>query len=606
MTELSPNPAASAPQHYAQAAHQFQSGELDAARQSIERYLQARPDCRDGLNLQGIVLSSLRLWPQAESVFRRLRQLHPDFADASSNLGHLLKLQGRHAEAEGHLRRVTEQQPRHAGAWLNLGVTLQALGRLDEARACNTRVLELEPDNAQAWFNLGKLHELDFDIAQARAAYLQALRLRPGWLQAHSNLVCTAAYLPELSEAERFEEARRLGQTLASQHATRSWPLTPRVPLHGRPLRVGLVSGDLRAHPVGVFLESVLAASDPARLAFYAYHNHATHDQISQRLQAHCAQWRRVDTLSDEALARQIDSDGIDVLVDLAGHTALNRLGVFALRPAPLQVSWLGYFASTGLPAIDAVIADPHCVPEAEARWFTENVWRMPVSRFCFTPPEENVPVAPLPSLDGRPFTFGSCQHLAKVNDAVLGTWAAILQALPQARLRLQSSPLGDPRQADRLRTRLQRCGLDLARVTLQGAVPRADYLASHAEVDLLLDTFPYTGGTTTTEGLWMGVPTLTLAQPGMLGRQGEGLLKAVGLDAFVCHDRAHYIQEAVAWASSARRPQLASLRQDLRARLQRSALMDAPRFARDLAALLHALHAAQGHAQPPVTPEGA
>lgn len=575
---------------YSEAVGLFQRGELALARAAIDRYLESRPACQAGLNLKGIIASQLKLWDEAEAVFRRLTAEHPDFIDAFSNLGFLLKLRGRYGEAETCLRRVIEAQPGHAGAWLNLGIVLQALARFDDAEACNLRVLEIEPESAQAWFNLGCMRQRRCDFAAAHAAYRKALAINPQHPGAGNNLVFSSHYVSDLTADDRFAEAHQLGLSLA--HGVLPLALTPRAPLAGRPLRVGLVSGDLRDHPVGYFLEAVLAAVDSSRIAFHAYSNHAAEDGLSARLRVRCAGWHAVDTWSDEALARRIDMDGIDILIDLSGHSAHNRLALFARRPAPVQVAWLGYFATTGMPAMDYVIADPHCVPPGEERWFSEKVWRLPVSRFCFSPPAEAAAVSPLPAMSGRPFTFGCYQHLAKINDRVLALWGRILASTPGARLRLQTPRFAEADSVAEFRRRLGAFGIEEARVELHGAVPRAAYFASHGDVDLLLDTFPYTGGTTTCEAMWVGVPTLSLATPGMLGRQGAALLAAVGLNEFVCADEARYVAEAVAWAGEGRRSRLAEIRAGLRGRMLASPLMDALRFACDLAAALYGMHA--------------
>lgn len=576
---------------YEQAVALFQRREFQQAEEKLDKLLRKTPDDRLGLNLKGIIASCLKRWDEAEAVFERLQAAHPDYLDAASNLGFLLKQRGRHAEAERHLRRVTELNPRHADAWLNLGVTLKILGRDVEAEACNRKVLEIDPEHVQAHFNLGTLYQDRFDYAAADQAYRQVLQRDPRHPGANNNLVFGGHFLAERSPEARFAEACQLGQAIAADIPRLQRRERP--PFPGRALRVGLVSGDLRDHPVGYFLAAVLAASNPERLHFYAYHNHASEDFLSEQLRHHCQAWQGVDHWSDEALAERIDADLIDILIDLSGHSAHNRLPVFARRPAPVQLSWLGYFATTGLPGMDYVLADPYCVPHGEEAWFSERVWRLPNSRFCFSPPRESVTVSPLPVLAGHPFTFGSYQQLPKINDQVLGCWSRILAACPWARLRIQNTRLDEVAARKAFEQRLRFAGIDSGRVSLIGRSSRADYLASHAEVDLLLDTFPYTGGTTTTEALWMGVPTLTLAQPGMLGRQGEALLACVGLDEFICNHEDAYVARAIAWSDPAQYAALAHLRSSLRERLQCSPLMDAAQFVLDLETALRSMLAA-------------
>jgi protein O-GlcNAc transferase len=267
------------------------------------------------------------------------------------------------------------------------------------------------------------------------------------------------------------------------------------------------------------------------------------------------------------------------VLLDLSGHTAKNRLPMFAWKPAPVQVSWLGYFASTGVAEMDYLLADATGVPHQHQSHFSETVWYLPDTRLCFTPPNTDLAVTPLPSLSNGFVTFGCYQNLAKVTDEVLNVWGRIFAALPQARLRLVSKYLKDPSVVAQLQLRLQQCGIAASRISLHGAIPRQDYLASHAGVDMVLDTFPYPGGTTTCESLWMGVPTLTLAGDTLLSRQGASLMTAAGLPDWIATSEDDYVAKAIAFSQNV--PQLATLRAGLREQVRTSPLFDAPRFAK-------------------------
>ncbi len=266
------------------------------------------------------------------------------------------------------------------------------------------------------------------------------------------------------------------------------------------------------------------------------------------------------------------------MLLDLSGHTAHSRLSVFAWRPAPVQASWLGYFATTGLPAMDWVIADHASVPEPERAHFSERIWYLPGSRLCFAAPVDAPELAPATVLARGHITFGSFQHFRKLNDQVLEVWSAVLAAVPGARLRLQNAHLADAGVVSQLIARLRACGIDPARVDMHPQSSRADYLLAHGEVDILLDTFPYPGGTTTCEALWMGVPTLTLDGDRMLSRQGASLLAAAGLPGWIASSPADYVARARAFAGDP--AGLAELRRGLRGKLAATALFDCRRFA--------------------------
>ena len=340
------------------------------------------------------------------------------------------------------------------------------------------------------------------------------------------------------------------------------------------------MSGDLRNHPVGYFLEGLLTYIDPTRIELIAYSTNHNVDELTARIRPYFSEWQTLVGKNDEDAARLIHTDRVHILLDLSGHTGHNRLPVFAWKPAPLQVSWLGYFASTGVAEMDYLLADKAGVPEAQQAQFAESVWYMPNTRLCFTAPKIDLPVAALPALKNGYITFGCFQNLSKAGDGVLETWGEILAALPDAKLRVQCKQLGEPAQVEHLLQRLQRYGIAPARVVTHGSSHREAYLAAHAEVDMILDTFPYPGGTTTCEALWMGVPTLTLAGNSLLARQGASLLTAAALEQWVTTGKDEYVAKAIALASD--KSGLAALRAVLRQQVLDSPLFDAPRFTRN------------------------
>lgn len=372
------------------------------------------------------------------------------------------------------------------------------------------------------------------------------------------------------------------------------WHL-PYAPTSDAPWRVGLVSGNLHQHPVGYFLESLLRASDPRRIQWFAYANRHTTDAhadaLTARIRPLFTHWEPIAQQDDPWVARRIHAHGLHVLIDLDGCTDGNRLPLFAWQAAPVQASWLGHWASTGLPAMDFVLADPVSLPEsARVMPFTEAIERLPGCRFCFSAPTPSPAVTPLPALRNGFVTFASFQSAAKIHDAVLRCWARVLAAVPGSRLRLASRLPITAALANQWTARLAAAGLPPGRVDLAQPCTREAYLAAHAEVDIVLDTFPVTGGTTTCEALWMGVPTLTLAGPPdqghpLISRQGASLMQAAGLPDWVADDEADMVCRAAAHARDL--PRLARLRLSLRDQVQRSALMDAPRFARALEAAL-------------------
>lgn len=551
-------------------------GRLAEAEILLRRAVAASPAMSAAYSNLGATLSETGNLQEAEYHLRHATQLNPRFAEAHNNLGNLLQAQGRLIEAEVSIRRSLEIMPTFALAHSNLGKVLQDQGRLIEAEASTRRAIDIKPDFAEAHSNLGNILQGQGRLQESAANLMHALRLNPNFTAAHSNLVFSLAYDVKVSPARCLDEALRFSRKAEEKaRAYSGWDYV-RTP---RRLRVGLVSGDLYNHPVGYFLESLLKNVDSTRLELVAYSTHSKEDALTSRIRPYFDAWRPLAAINDEAAARLIHSDGIHILLDLSGHTAHNRLPVFAWKPAPVQASWLGYFATTGLAAIDYLLADEVSVPMAHATHFTEKIWYLPDTRLCFTPPDIDLPVAPPPALSSGHITFGCFQTLAKLSDEVLDVWALILAARPHARLRWQARQLGDTALATRMIERLARHGIAPNRVELHGGECREAYLASHAEVDLILDTFPYPGGTTTCEAMWMGVPTLTLAGDRMISRQGASLLSAAGLANWVASSVADYVARALCFADDL--STLSALRGKMRSQVLASPVCDAARFAR-------------------------
>src|SRR5581483_9494664 len=287
-------------------------------------------------------------------------------------------------------------------------------------------------------------------------------------------------------------------------------------------------SADFARHPVGYLCASVLAAHRREAVRVYAYSGRAIEDAMTVRIRDAVDVWCPTAGLDDAALAARIGADAIDVLVDLSGHTAGNRLGVFARKPAPVQATWIGYFNTTGLDAIDYLITDAANVPPAAERWFTEQVVRLPVGRFCYTPPDDAPAVAPPPSRTRGHITFGSFNNVSKITPGVVALWAAVARATPVSRLLLKWRSLGDARERERLLAAFAAAGLEPARLELRPYSPHTAMLAEYADVDIALDPFPFTGGLTSCEALWMGVPVITLPGTRAVSRQTLGLLTQI------------------------------------------------------------------------------
>jgi predicted O-linked N-acetylglucosamine transferase (SPINDLY family) len=351
-----------------------------------------------------------------------------------------------------------------------------------------------------------------------------------------------------------------------------------------RPLRIGYVSGDFRNHPVGYFLHAVLAARDKAAANVFCYSSTEVEDPMTVRLKQQVDHWRPIFGLDDEQAVQLIRTDGIDILVDLAGHTNSNRLGVFARRTAPVQAAWLGYFGTTGLASMDFLIADRHVLPQADEPSFTERVVRLPDSYLCFSPPAEAGPVAPLPGGLRQPITFGCFNSRTKLNPAVLALWARVLAAVPGSRLLLKAAQYRDKTIRREITQAFAASGIRGERILFEPASPIAAMFEAYGRVDIALDPFPFAGGATTAQALWMGVPVISLVGQTWPGRQGASLLSAAGFPGWAVADPDAYV--ALAQRLATDRPALIALRNGLRAAVADSPLCRADRFARHLEAI--------------------
>ncbi len=563
---------------------------LKEAEAGYQRVLSLKPDHVETHNNLGNLYKAAWRMKEAEDSYRRALAFCPDQAQASTNLAVLLRDTGSLEEALRHARHAVRLAPDKADHHHNLSLVLKDLGYLTEAMDACKRCLELQPDHAPTQVIQGALFREMGHYVDACDCFTRALGFEPDFLEAASNRLFTMNCMPGQRDDDMREEAKALMQSLRSGAVPfTTWnTVSP-----SGALRVGLVSGDFRQHPVGYFLNSMLPHMAGTGIELMAYSTLPNMDAFSRRLQPHFSQWSFLHTLSDEEAAKKIHADAPHVLVDLSGHTAYARLGLFAWKPAPIQVSWLGYFATTGLPEIDHILVDPVSVPAGHEGQFVERPWYLPDTRFCFSPPEEAPEVSPLPALTRGRVTYGCFQNLAKVGPDVMALWKQILAGRPDAHLRWQCHQFRDAVVLNEVMQRLEALGIARGQVTLLAATGRREYLQGHEEVDLILDSFPFTGGTTTCEALWMGVPTLTLTGSTLIACQGASIMQAAGLPDWVVNTPVEYVQRARAMVEQpAERDRLARLRAGLRAQVATSPLFDGRRFAHHWVTALRAMWA--------------
>ena len=471
-----------------------------------------------------------------------------------------------------------------------------AAHRLADAERVFRQVIALGGALPEAHNNLGSVLKEQGRLGEAQAAFEQAVTLRPDYASAHSNWLFTLQY----ASGQTLAKLRAAHEDWARQQLQGITPADPAAfeRKGDGPIVVGLVSPDLYAHPVGVFLLPWLERHDRGRFQLIAYADSERDDPIARRIRAAVEGWRPIAGQDDEAVAKQIAADRVDILIDLAGHTAGNRLKLFARRAAPIQVSWLGYSATTGVPAMDAVLMDAYTAPPGVEAGFTEQLVRLDGLRFCYTPPEYAPAVSSAPISQKGYVTFGSFNNLAKVTPEVIEAWAAILKAVPAARLVLKWKSLGDAETRERLVATFVQHGIDAARIECRGWSSHPQMLAEYGEIDIALDPFPFSGGLTSCDALYMGVPVLTLPGELPISRQTGSFLDALRLTDWIASSREDYIDKAVNLANRA--DLLESLRQSLREKMLASRLCDGTAYARAIESALSALHAAR--CQPPNT----
>lgn len=554
-----------------------QSSRSDLAAPLIERAIALRPGVAIFHNNLGEALRALGRLDDAASAYRRALELRQDYADAHMNLGTVLRMTGRLADACAHLKRALTLRPNDADTLANLGNVLHDQGSLDEALLCYQRAVEAQPAAAAAHNNVGIVLQQLGRPAEAQDAFRRAMQLAPHYAEAQSNLLLCLHYDHGHDGPALFEEHRRWAERFES-------PLRAMQPPHhrssGRPRRIGFVSPDFRTHPVAFFIEPILRHLSRDRFEVFCYSDTTIADETTRRLVSLADAWRTSSALSHEALATQVQADQIDILIDLAGHSAGNRLLTFARKPAPVQATYLGYPATTGLSAMDWRVTDAMCDPPGQTEAFhTERLMRLPDCFLCYRADGSAPAVAPSPSASSGHITFGSFNNFAKLTESMLRTWARLVGMTSGSRLLLKAKALASPSACQRVRRIMQEEGIGPERVELLRQEPSlAAHLSAYGRIDIALDTFPYCGTTTTCEALWMGVPVVTLAGPAHVSRVGTSLLHAAGCAKWVARDAQEYLQIASALAVDAAAP---GMRHRLREQMAASALCDASRFAR-------------------------
>ena len=521
-------------------------------------------------------------YAEAEAHFRRLLRHRPDDPPALRKLAELLAKRSEYDAAVELLNRLIALDPKDADARWRLGNVLTEQGNLGHAARCYRDALAVKPDHAPYLHHLGTALMMAGRIAEATDCYRKAMAAMPDNKLSHASLLFVLCYDPAADPAAVFAEHKRWGELYATPKDPAPTFLNDRAP--DRRLRVGYVSPDFRGHPVGRFIEPVIAHHDPAQVELFCYDEYLRPpDPLTARLQAKVKHWRNTRGRPDDEVAAQVRADGIDVLVDLAGHTGSNRIGLFARRAAPVQVTYLGYPNTTGVPAMDYVLTDAVADPESEPWYFTEHPVRLPTGFACFRPRDNAPDVTPLPALANGHLTFGCTHNQGKLNGRVLDLWAEVLKAVPGSKLLFARHTLTDEARADLLELFAAR-GIGADRLAFRRPTAMTgNFLGVYQEIDVSLDPFPWTGHTTACESLWQGVPSITLRGRAHAGQMVASVLTHAGLPDWIAETSEQYVELAKVWAG--RLDELAALRAGMRDRLRSAPLCDAVEFTRGLEA---------------------
>jgi predicted O-linked N-acetylglucosamine transferase (SPINDLY family) len=551
---------------------------LDEAAAMLRQALVFQPDSSQAWYNLGNVLRDQGEFAPAIDAFGQAIALCPDYWQAHTNLGNVLQMLGQFKEAAAAYLKALTIKPDNVDAYANLGAALQKMGRIDEAIDFLRQAIFLRPDFHIAHCNLGNLLKDRGDLDGAIACFNRALELRRDDAISHSNLAYTVHYHPDYDGPAILRENLRWNVMHAAKFSREIAPHeNNRDP--SRRLKIGYVSPDFRNHCQSMFTIPLLGHHDHERHKIYCYANVARPDAVTERIIAMSDVWRGTVGLSDEQIAGMVREDRIDILIDLTMHMSNGRPLLFARKPAPVQVAWLAYPGTTGLSAIDYRLTDPYLDPRGETDCFySEQSIRLPDSFWCYDPLTDELSPNELPALRGAGVTFGCLNNFCKVNEPTLSLWGRVMNAVPQSRLLLLSAP-GKHRQA--VLDRFAEMGVAADRIEFIPFQPRGQYLRTHHQIDIGLDTFPYNGHTTTLDSLWMGVPVVTYIGRTSVGRAGWSQLSNLGLPELAGKDENDFVRLAVELAGDLNR--LSRLRSELRPRLLQSPLCDGARFARNV-----------------------
>jgi len=552
-------------------------GRWKEATHAYRQAINLKSDYFEALNNLGNILREHNNTASAVEIYNEALKLKPDCVEVWSNLGNVLKEQGKIDSAIEHFEKAIQINPEYASAWNNLGSATSAQNRFKDAIEHYRHALKLKPDYAVAWCNLGGVLEIVGEFNTSIECFKQALKYKPDYNEAFSNLLYLLSYNVVCSPEQILEEHRNWGRLHEENQKKDNFSHIKSSNLDKR-LRIGYVSSDFRKHALSYFFEPILKNHDKSHVEIYCYSDVHEPDDTTVRLKTVADEWCSTLEMSDREVAQKIYNDKIDILIDLAGHTAKNRLTIFSYNPAPVQITYLGYCNTSGLKSMDYWITDTVLHPEDTVELAVENIIRLQRCWTCYQPPVDSPEVKP-DTLANKSITFGSFNNVSKLGNMVIECWSRLLKEVENSRLILKARQLDDPFIKDRISAQFTQNGIKSEQLILLPSTP--SYMEDYNKIDIALDTFPRTGGVTTADALWMGVPVITLAGQRYIERQGASILKAIGLDDLITSTPEEYVSKVKELAKN--HTQRNELKTSLRERISKSPLCDG----RDLAQAL-------------------
>ena len=583
---------------------------LNEAEESFREAIKLKPDFAEAFNNLGNVLQSLSKYEEAEDIYFKAINLNPDFIDAYFNLANNFEKLKKFEEAIIYYRQVIKMKPNFAEPYNNLGNILRNFDKQKEAEDCYRKAINLNNTFFEAYNNLAILLHDTGKLEKAEKNYKKAIRLNPDLFMAYNNLARNLYELGKIEEAESIlkniierkpnlislrsnllflqsvtsidshlhvEEAKKYGETIKknSDLMFERWSCDD----ESKTLKVGFVSADLKNHPVGFFLEDFLKEIDLSSIKLYAYSLSNHEDDLTKRIKPQFVSWVNLQDKSDNDAAKIIHNDGLHILIDLMGHTINNRLAIFSRKPAPIQATWLGYWATTGVKEIDYIIGDPYRTPFEEANHFTEMIYQLPESSICFSEPSNKIEVKELPAITNGYITLGCFNNLNKMSEENIKVRAEILNSINGSKLFLKNKQLNNFSRKKEVLKRYAKHGIKSDRLILEGSSPRGQYLESYNRIDIAISPFPYGGVTTSLEGLWMGVPVINKKGNCFISHVGEAICQNIGFPDWIAENEEDYVLKVVNLASDLEK--LNIIRLGLREEVTKSALFDTKKFAK-------------------------